>query len=229
VQDWHRAAYDHGVVKIMTRLFFVLFVGFALLPAAYGQSPETAQPPAQAPANPSPEVKQMQKLEDSWSDAINRRDQYGIELVLSPIFVNISSSGEVTTRNQQIASLVTKTDNMQELEQKVITVRMLGDVALVNGTYSYKKKANGTSIEEKGIFSHVYQRTRSNWLCVSSQRTPIVEQSLSKGKKVKSEPKKSNAELPLHIPFIHKGAEKAPDNSATQQTPQQQPTPSNPQ
>ncbi len=212
----------------MTRLFPVLLVVFALFPAAQGQSSNPSQALPAGPTNPSPEVKQMQQLETSWSDAINRRDQYALELVLSPIFVDIGSSGEVTTRNQQIAALVSKTDNMEDLDQKVITVRMLpGDVALVNGTYSYKKKIEGTNVEEKGVFTHVYQRTRSSWLCVSAQRTPIVEESLAKMKKTKAQPKKSNAELPFHIPLLHKGAEKAPDNSAAPQT-QQQPTP-NPQ
>lgn len=193
----------------MARILPVLLVSFALLPVAHSQTSE----PAAAPEAPSPEVKQMQKIEDSWSDAVNRRDQYGIELVLSPIFIDISSAGNVTTRNQQIADLVTNTDNMQNLEQKVVTVRMLGDVALVNGTYSFKTKKDGNPVEEKGIFSHVYQRVRSNWLCVSSQRTPIVEASLTKAKKQKTT-KKSNAELPLHIPFIHRGAESTKDNNS---------------
>lgn len=160
----------------------------------------------------------MQKIEDSWSDAVNRRDQYGIELVLSPIFIDISSAGNVTTRNQQIADIVTNTENMQDLEQKVVTVRMLGDVALVNGTYSFKRKKNGTPSEEKGIYTHVYQRVRSNWLCVSSQRTPIVQTSLAKAKKAKAESKKSNAELPFHIPLFHKGAESSKDDTTPQQT-----------
>jgi ketosteroid isomerase-like protein len=215
----------------MASIFPVLLLSFALIPAAYSQSSESPQAPAQGPANLSPEVKQMQHLEDSWSDAINRHDQYGIELVLSPVFVDISSSGEVTTRNQQIASILTNTENIQDIEQKVITVRSLGDVAVVNGTYSFKKKKNGSLAEEKGIFTHVYQRNRANWLCVSSQRTPIVEQSLAKNKnKPKAEAKKSSAELPLHIPFFHKGAEKSDgSNNSTQQTPQQQQTTTSPQ
>jgi hypothetical protein len=232
MQYWQGAAYDHGVVKIMPiRFFLSLSIVLALFAVpSYGQSPETPQPTVQPPANPSPEVKQMQHFETSWSEAINKGDQYGLELVLSPLFVDISSSGQVTTRNQQIANLVTKTDNMQDLDQKVVTVRMLGDIALVNGTYSFKKKQDGSLVEEKGIFTHVYQRTRSNWLCVNSQRTPIVEQSLTKTKnKEKPEPKKSNAELPFHIPLFHKGAEKAPDSSATQPPTQQQQTTTNPQ
>ncbi len=53
-----------------------------------------------------PTCKQFQKIEDAWADAINRRDQYSLENVLSPLFVDVSASGDITTRNQQLAFLI---------------------------------------------------------------------------------------------------------------------------
>jgi hypothetical protein len=35
------------------------------------------------------------------------RDQYALELVLSPLFVDVSAGGDITTRNQQLAQLIT--------------------------------------------------------------------------------------------------------------------------
>ena len=58
----------------------------------------------------SPEVTQFQKIEDSWSDAVNRHDQYGLELVLSPLFVDVAASGDITTRNQQMVQVMTGED-----------------------------------------------------------------------------------------------------------------------
>jgi hypothetical protein len=78
-----------------------------------------AQNPASAPAQPaqpnvtsaeSPEVREFQKIEDAWSTAVNQRDQYGLELVLSPLFVDVSASGDITTRNQQLAQVITGED-----------------------------------------------------------------------------------------------------------------------
>ena len=88
----------------------------------------------------SPEILQFQKIEDSWSDAVNRRDQYGLELVLSPLFVDVSASGDVTTRNQQVAQVISGEDKTLYLTQKVVTVRMLGDIAVANGTYTLHHK-----------------------------------------------------------------------------------------
>src|ERR1700761_2757517 len=55
-----------------------------------------------------PEVKEFQGLEDQWSNAVVKNDQYTMEFLLSPIYVDISSNGDVTTRNQQIAELFQK-------------------------------------------------------------------------------------------------------------------------
>src|SRR5271165_5069327 len=103
----------------------------------------------------SPEIREFQKIENSWSDAVNQRDQYGLELVLSPLFVDVSATGDITTRNQQLALVITGEDKTTHLDQRVITVRMLGDIAVANGTYSLHRKGNSGPIDEKGVFTHV--------------------------------------------------------------------------
>jgi hypothetical protein len=204
-----------------------LFVLLALCTTAgssFAQS-SVAVTPANATATQTAEIKQMQKLEDQWSDALVKRDQYGMELLLSPLYVGISANGEVTTRNQQIALLFQKTNDPLTMEQRVISVRMLGDVAVVNGTYIVRHKSGNTdSVEDRGIFTHVYQRVRSNWLCINSQRTVVAEESSAKQKVSK----KSNADLPFHVPFLFKGADStkqqqpSPAPADAQTTPQQQ-------
>lgn len=166
-------------------------------------------------------MKEMQKLEDQWSEAIVKRDQYGLELLLSPLYVGIGANGEVSTRNQQIAQLFQKTNDPLTMEQRVISARLLGDVAVVNGTYITRHKDGSNTLEERGIFTHVFQRVRSNWLCINSQRTLVAEESGAKQKAAK----KSNAELPFHIPFLSKGSEteKQEQQASSQAAPQQSP------
>src|ERR1700677_1566569 len=130
----------------------VLIAAFAILTLAS----TTASPQTPAPATPaagsqaptttveSPEIRELQKVEDSWSNALNQRDQYGLELVLSPLFVNVSAAGDITTRNQQIVALINQEDKTATTGARVITVRMLGDVAVANGTYSFTHKDNGS-------------------------------------------------------------------------------------
>jgi ketosteroid isomerase-like protein len=164
-------------------------------------SAPTTAPPADQPgvtSTVSPEIAQFQKIEDSWSDAVNRRDQYGLELVLSPLFVDVSASGDVTTRNQQVALAISAEDKTVALTQKVITVRMLGDIAVANGTYTLHHKVNGNPVDEKGVFTHVYERVRNGWLCINSQRTVLRQDNGNK------KSRSTTASEPFHIPLFGK-------------------------
>jgi len=185
----------------MTRLTACISSFFLLCCASLAQSPAPAvSPVANGVATAeSPEIREFQKIEDSWSTAINSRDQYGLELVLSPLFVDISATGDIGTRNQQVAQVINGEDKTIHLEQRVITVRMLGDVAVANGTYTLRHKLNAAEANEKGVFTHVFERSHGGWLCVNSQRTVLREDSTAKPKK------QSNAELPFHIPLFSKG------------------------
>jgi len=146
-----------------------------------------------------PETAELQKVEDSWSLAVNNRDQYGMELALSPLYVGVGANGVVTMRNQEVADLINGDDKTIHLDQKIITVRMLGDVAVANGTYTLHHKGANGPLDEKGVFTHVFQRVHNNWYCINSQRTLIRED----GPAVKQK-KKSDAELPFHIPIFSK-------------------------
>ena len=184
----------------MTRLV----IGFSVL--LLSSCVAVAQNPVPVPASAaaqhavtsasSPAILEFQKIEDAWSNAMNVRDQYALELVLSSLFVDISASGDITTRNQQLAQLITGEDKTLHLEQKVITVRMMGDIAVANGTYVMHHKVGSAQVDEKGVFTHVFERARSGWLCINSQRTRLPEDSNPRHKK------QSNDEMPFHIPFI---------------------------
>lgn len=181
--------------KIVVSLVVVL-VSCALFAQGSSTAPVSNQPGVTTTA--SPEVEQFQQLEDKWSNAVNDRDQYALELILSPLFVDVASSGDISTRNQQLADLISSDDKTMSLEQKVITVRMLGDTAVANGTYVLHHKASSGQVDEKGVFTHVYERVRGNWLCVNSQRTLVRDEAQGKQKK------SANAEGLFHLPLFSK-------------------------
>jgi len=182
---------------------------------AQTNAPAAAQ--STATSADSPEIRQFQKVEDNWSESVNNRDQYGLELVLSPLFVDVSASGDISTRNQQVAAMINSEDKTLHVDLRVITVRLLGDVAVVSGTYTIRHKGpSGGEVNDKGIFTHVFQRAHGAWLCVNAQRTALREESNVKAKK------QSNAELPFHIPIFSRGNSgpqtTAPQSSGSQAT-----------
>ncbi|MGA7342948.1 MAG: nuclear transport factor 2 family protein [Terracidiphilus sp.] len=167
-------------------------------PAAAAAPPAVTVPLAVTSTQAS-EIAQFQKIEDSWSDSVNRRDQYGLELVLSPLFVDVSASGDITTRNQQVAQTIAGEDKTLYLTQKVIAVRMLGDIAVANGTYTLHHKVNSAQVDEKGVFTQVFERVRTGWLCINSQRTVLREDPSGKTRK------QSTSAEPFHFPLFSRG------------------------
>ena len=75
---------------------------------------------------------------------------------------------------------------------------------------------------EKGIFSHVFEHVRTNWLCLNSQRTVVAETTKQAAAQGKPKAKRSDAELPMHIPLVYKGPDSTqpPPKPGTDQPPQ---------
>ena len=164
-----------------------VFVGAALLlgvsaPLLRAQEPLAAGIVA---GQPQPEeIKTFQALEDSWSTALVQSGQYGMELLLSPYFVDISAAGNVETRDQFLAFRFQKNGSRPfSMEQKVASVRVFGDTAIVSGTYEMKIAVNGVPRQENGVFTHIFEQTHGRWLCVNSQRTNVINEPLTKQKK----------------------------------------------
>ena len=157
----------------------------------------------------SQQVAELQKVADRWDEAVYQHDQYALELVLAPEFINISDTGEVANRDQQISEMMMKGAPRFSLTQKVVSVRIIGDVAVVNGTYDRAYQGNKLSRTkaktERGVFSQVYVRARNSWECVNSQRTLIQTPTFKGKKKSKSDAteKPLHHDLGFHFPGVH--------------------------
>lgn len=147
----------------------------------------------------SADVVKIRQIETNWATALVKQDQYALELALAPTYVDISASGEVTTKDQQIAHLYVHDYAVLGFNETLTSVRVMGESAIAQGTYTLKRKWGGEIQEERGVFTHVYARTRDTWQCVNGQRTIVREQV----RPPQSAEKKS--ELPFHIPFTGGG------------------------
>lgn len=192
---------------VLPMIRFVVCCSVVLLSAsalAQSQAVTPASTGSAAASTETTEVSNFQRIEDNWSESINARDQYGLELVLSPLFVDVSAGGDITTRNQQLADIIGNEDKTLHLDQRVVTVRMLGDTAVANGTYVLHHKTQAGVVDEKGVFTHVFERIRGGWVCINSQRTSVRADAPGKQKK------QSTAELPFHIPLFSKSDKSTP-------------------
>lgn len=190
--------------------------------AAYLLMPAVAPTVALAQQQPQqpPLVREFQKIEDQWSTSRVKQDQFTLETILSPVFVDISSTGAVMTRNQVVASMFEKdVPQVTLMEQRVVSVRMIEDIAIVDGTYIEETKLDGITREQRGVFTHIYQHVREVWKCVQSQRTALPVAVQDSGEKKKSR-KTSDAAEPFHIPLFYKGAKSSKPDTTQPDSPQ---------
>lgn len=132
------------------------------------------------------EIKAFQAIEDKWSAAVVNPDQYTMDLLLAPSFVDIAESGDVETRDQYIAFLFAKGgEEPYSMLQRVTSVREFGDMAVINGTYAIKVSVDGMPRKEQGVFTHVFEKTPAGWKCVNAQQTaiPMPKKTEKKAKK----------------------------------------------
>jgi ketosteroid isomerase-like protein len=191
----------------MMRFFSAVSAVLLVCTVAAAQNAAPVSSPAKSPAasTDSAEIQQFQTIENKWSDAENKHDQFGLDLVLSPLLVDVAANGDITTHDQQVVQAITNQDKMYFLSRRVIAVRMLGDIAVVDGTYLLRHRLDsGQVVTDKGVFTHVFQRQRGGWMCVNAQQTQVAQDSNSK-KKHKNDKKSTAGSLPFHVPFFGKG------------------------
>jgi hypothetical protein len=187
----------------MLVVFYLLFSAVPLCPQQQTHATQTSS---------LTDEQKFQQVEDRWSAAIDKRDQYVLELVLSPALIDISAAGDVTTRNQQISMLFQKGTEPRALDQRVVRVRVLANIAVVTGNYTEQLRVNDKTVQQKGVFTHVYQNVHGNWLCVVSHRTVTGEAARQNARGLKKQ--NSLSRPPLH------GANSYKDTQAAASTPQ---------
>ena len=172
--DNHQARSNVELFRRSCLVFSLVCLLLCGAPRCPAQQSHAVQPSLSA------DMKAFQHLENRWSEAIGKRDQYALELVLSSEFVDVSATGDVTTRNQQIAMLFEKGAEPLSVDRRVLSVRIFDNLAVVIGTYSELQRVHGKRVIRSGMFTHVYQNARGNWLCIHAHRTAATEGALQK-------------------------------------------------
>jgi Domain of unknown function (DUF4440) len=118
-------------------------------------------------------VQGFQNLENTWSQAVDHRDQYALELVLAPDFLNVGIDGRIASRDLEIAQLLHNHESLPSLRQRVVNVRDYGDITIVVGTFIEGSRPDKQAAEHEGVFTHVYQQVRGKWQCISAHWTAL--------------------------------------------------------
>jgi hypothetical protein len=190
------------------RLLLQLSASFSLIASAIAPAfPLYGQANVASEASPPASVEDFQKIEDRWSKAIAGHDQYDLEFLLAPEMLDISSAGQLTTRNQQIANILSKNQESLSIQERVSNVRVFTDVAIVIGTYIDHVRVKNQFQQDTGVFTHVYYRVHNHWVCINAQRTTITVPMRSKGRDSKGSPNRGQPPA-ISLPWAQSGIQR---------------------
>ena len=108
------------------------------------------------------------KLENSWNDAMVKRDWAFLDQFLADDYIGTDSDGNLWTKSQEIANLKSGEEVITSAVADDFKVRVYGDVAVVN--YRYIDKS-----QSKGKDSSGQHRTTDTWVKLAGRRQCVAE------------------------------------------------------
>jgi ketosteroid isomerase-like protein len=113
-------------------------------------------------------------LETAWSQAEIKNDFKAIGLLLADELIYIDGNLIMMSRPQFLASVKDAKLTPNRINSDGMNVHVYGDATLVTGTYRETGVDRGKRYLRRGRFADMWVKRDGHWLCVVSQRTPIL-------------------------------------------------------
>lgn len=110
---------------------------------------------------------------DAWDTAIVRKDAANVEANLSDDFLHIGNNGNLATREQFLAAILSPDLVIDPYEVDEFRIRMFGDTALVHGATEMTGTYKGQAFRSHYRFTDTYVRKAGEWRLVNVQTTKI--------------------------------------------------------
>jgi ketosteroid isomerase-like protein len=109
--------------------------------------------------------------ERRWSEALVKQDVSALKELYADDLVYVHSGGNRETKTEFIRRVETGGLKYDSLELVNPEVRMYGDVAIVNGMFDVRVTSDGSPINTRVVYIHVYARQAGTWRMVAHQTT----------------------------------------------------------
>src|SRR5579863_4564898 len=155
----------------MKKLAIVLVSVCAFAGTAFAQTP--AKPTATSVKAPS--VSQVVKqLEHDWVDAAKAADADKLGQILADDWVSIGPDGTKQTKKGDLADVKSGASKLESFEFGPMEVKVLGNVAVVQGSDTEKSTSKGKDSSGKYVWMDVFAKRDGKWQAVRSQ-TALVK------------------------------------------------------
>jgi hypothetical protein len=142
--------------------------------AGVGLALADAQAPTAATPAKSPSVSQILKqLENDWADALKTGDADKAAQIVADDWMGIGFDGSKATKQSLLADVKSGKDKTESVEFGPMDVKVLGNIAVVQGSDTEKSVTNGKDTSGKWVWMDVFVKRDGKWVAVRSQSAMV--------------------------------------------------------
>ena len=117
----------------------------------------------------------LKQLERDWATAMKSGDGDLVGRLLGDDWREVSNDGSTLTKEQLVAGVRSGRVKVESIEFGPLNVKVLGDVAVVQGSHLEKSTVNGQRSSAEVIWMDVFANRDGKWLVVRSQSAARVQ------------------------------------------------------
>jgi uncharacterized protein (TIGR02246 family) len=123
------------------------------------------------PAKGSSVEEVVKQIEYDWVEAVKAGDSEKVGQILADDWVGVGYDGSKETKQDHLADMKSGKAKLESFEFGPMDVKVLGSVAVVQGTNTEKSTTDGKDSTGKYAWMDVFVRRNGKWVIVRSQST----------------------------------------------------------
>jgi ketosteroid isomerase-like protein len=130
---------------------------------------DTQSPISRVAAEGERTAETLKQLERDWADAERSGDSHKIAQIVADDWTGTNNDGSKLTKEQLIARIKSGKVKTESVELGPMEVKVLGDVAVVQGSDVEKTATNGNYTGGELVWMDVFTKRDGKWVAVRSQ------------------------------------------------------------
>ena len=148
----------------MIKIFGVFLLLGAFLSPVWGQATKSAA---------SDDAQAIKKLEREWTAAQTAADVGKLRRILADDWMGLGADGNRSTKAEFLEDIKSGASKLTSFEFGPMDVKVLGTVAIVQGSDTEKSTTKGEDTTGKWVWMDVFEKRDGKWVAVRSQSAMV--------------------------------------------------------
>ena len=134
---------------------------------------DTPAPSGDAVAKGAGVPEEIKQIERDWADAMTAGNLDKVAQIVADDWTGISYDGSKISKQRLFADVKAGRDKAESIEIGPMDVKILGNVAVVQGSDIEKSVLNGKDSSGKWVWMDVFVKRQGSWVAVRSQSAMV--------------------------------------------------------